>query len=205
MVLPNAAVAEQLALYSEFSKSQIEITGSMDELVEAVTANDLPAIQALKNALVAAKDSINLAELQGSTAFAPAEGFPPSLQQLTAAGFTETADDRALGNLVMQLTAKLEQITAFLNALDPNSPTDDEARLDQLNSELEALVNQFIALHPTSYGVVKWSSQLNWMLANTLPVYWHAMVNRTVTTLEQNGLAYLQSVAGKLLCWLASE
>jgi hypothetical protein len=193
VVIADAASAPQQALYSGLSASINAIASSMDALLPAVQNGDLVAIGNLNNAMKAARDAIDLNNLARSTAFAPEGGFPPTPASLAAAGFPETADDAALGPNLDQIMAKLAEITTFLTNLNPGSPTDDDAALNQLNTELDALWTQFEGLNPTVHGVVKFSSKFNVLLAETIPAYWHAMVNRVDTTLRQQGLVHHMS------------
>ena len=191
VVLANEEVAGQQAAYATQSGALQQLSGSLDDLVEALDQGDLLAIQNAHAGLLAARDSIDPAEIELTTAFAPVGGFPPTPKQVADAGFPQSPDDQQLATLVPLIIAKLEEIIEFFDTLDPASPVDDDAVLQQLNSELESLVVPFENLDPGMYGVVDAAPGLNFLLADVAPRYLHALAGRMDLVLKDEGLVRL--------------
>ncbi|RMD63819.1 PASTA domain-containing protein [Candidatus Parcubacteria bacterium] len=197
-VLADAVSAPQQGDFSNLVGAQSQLVSKMKALHDAVLNNDLPAIQALDSDIKAIRDSVDTDLLERSTAFAPEGGFPPTPDQLTAAGFPELPEDAAYGALVEALVTKMEEIITFYQTLDPASSTDDEARLAALNNELQDLVTQLQNANPTVHGVVKYAGWMNLLLGDALPKYLHTLVNRIDQALRDEGLVVMYRDVQKL-------
>src|SRR4029077_18344726 len=115
-------------------------------------------VTAARNALTAALADVPMTgrdPIQSSTAVAPETGFLPDPGQLAAAGYPLTAHDVAFGNLIYQISAKLQQITAFYDSLSPDGTVGGANAVDQLNTlnnQLAALQSQLGNLNVTPQG-----------------------------------------------------
>ena len=178
-VVQNATQSPNIAKYATLASGIATGGDNLEALAAAVQSGNTAAIPAINAALLASRNAVNLDDLRRSTPVTPDTGFLPTLSQLTAAGFPQTAADATFTTLVTQINNKLNEIITFYNTLNPASATDDEARLNQLNAELTALQTQLAALNVTAHGIVRNAPALNNMLANTFPRYLHAVVNRT--------------------------
>jgi hypothetical protein len=167
---------------------------ALDDIAAALAAGNNAAVPTLRAQLVAARNAVivdptNRNTIQRSTVVAPDRGFMPSPSALTAAGFPETADDVALGALLPQIVAKLDQIAAFYRNLNPSSPTDDVAVLNQRNAELAALQAQLDGLNPSPHGIAKHASAINSLYAKTFPNHLRDVLARVDAVLVANGFA----------------
>jgi beta-lactam-binding protein with PASTA domain len=186
-VAASTNVAKFIKLGSAANTSSVQL----GLLAEAIAANNLAAIPGINAALQAAKANAPNSgpnALYRSTAVALETGFLPSPGQLAAAGFPQTAADVTFGTLLTQINAKIVQLTAFYNTLNPASGTDDVATLNTLNSQLAALQTQLAALNVTPNGVVTQQTKINVLVGTTIPDYVNAVANRTNTVLQTNGL-----------------
>jgi hypothetical protein len=188
-VVQNATQSPNSAKYATLASGIATSGDNLKALADAVESGNTAAIPAINAALLASRDAVNLEELRRSTAVTPDTGFLPTLSQLTAAGYPQTAADVTFTTLVPQINSKLNEIITFYDTLNPAAVTDDEARLNQLNAELTALQTQLASLNVTAHGIVRNAPALNNLLANTFPRYLHAVVDRTNAILVAEGLA----------------
>jgi hypothetical protein len=175
-----------------FGAAEGTVTSKMAELSNAFATGNNAAIPAINAAMLAAAATVPVTGRNGmerTTAVAPDVGFIPAPSVLASHGFPETAADVTYGNLLNQIDAKFQQITAFYNTLNPASATNDEATLNQLNTDLAALQSQLVALNITPHGVVKYATRINQLVANTIPAHLQAITGRINTVLQQNSLA----------------
>jgi hypothetical protein len=175
-----------------FGAAEGTVTSKMAELYNAFATGNNSAIAAINAAMLAAVNTVPVTGRSGmerTTAVAPDLGFIPDPSVLTNNGFPETPADVTFGNLLTQIDAKLRQITAFYNSLNPASLTDDEATLNQLNADLAALQSQLVGLNVTPHGVVKYATLINQLVANTLPAHLKAVTARVNTVLQGAALA----------------
>ena len=85
--------------------------------------------------------------------------------------------------MIYQISAKLQQITAFFDSLSPDGTVGGANAVDQLNtlnSQLAALQSQLVSLNVTPQGVVSYAPQINRLLGNTLPAHLYAVTNKMV-------------------------
>ncbi|RYY52553.1 MAG: PASTA domain-containing protein [Chitinophagaceae bacterium] len=188
-VIQSSDTSPNLGKFSALSQAETSVEINVGRLTSELQAGNTAAIPAINNALKATRESINLDNYRRSTAVAADTGFLPSTAQLDAAGFTETVEDQLYGILLLKLKSKLEEITDFFNGLDPASPVDDEARLQELNDQLADLQGQLVTLNVTVHGIIKYAPQINGLLAVTVPAHLHAVINRVDQTLVEQGLA----------------
>jgi hypothetical protein len=119
-----------------------------------------------------------------ASAVAPEKLFLPDLFDVQNAGYLQTAGDVAFGNLITQIDAKVQQITAFYNGLSPDATvgaTDSVQRLNTLNAELAALEAQLSRVTITPYAVVRYGSQINQLMTRTMPLNVHATTNKLIS------------------------
>ena len=158
----------------------------------AINSGQLGSIVALNTAMQAAAAGVPVTGRNGmerTTPVAPDLGFLPTPAFLASHGFPETAGDVAFGNLLNQIDAKVLQITTFYANLNQASPTNDDNTLNQLNSDLNGLLIQLMAVNVTPHGVVKNAPRLNILLALTLPGHLQSLTGRINTVLQDNQLA----------------
>lgn len=188
LVYPPAADSGQAALYSGLSTSLNGISAAAEQLADAIDAGDVGSVQNALNDMRAARDAIDLTAMRRTTVFAAETGFLPSTTQLTAAGFPATADDVALQGVLAGIISKMEEASAFYAGLDPGSANNDDVALAQLNSELQASVDQLNALNPTVHGWVAAASMVNHLYALSVPRHLHAVTDRYETAILSSGL-----------------
>jgi hypothetical protein len=154
---------------------------------EALGRNDLVAAASAKAELQAALDSLNLRRLDIVTPFAPEGGFIPSLSQIEADGFTETADDVSYRNLLSSILADTADLTAVVAALDPSSVTDAQlADLESRTNGLSALSIQLQSLNVTPYGLRAAANELTRLITRVIP--------NLVLVVGQSAIASMDSV-----------
>ncbi len=188
VVFRPAAESGQKALYAGLSTSVETIRRSADSLAEALAGGDIAAVQSALDAMRSARDAVDLTAMRRTTVFAPEGGFLPTLAELAAAGFPETADDAALQGVLQGLIDKIQETSDFYDALNAAGPNDDDAKLTQLNTELQALLDQLNALDPTVHGWVKAKGLVNHLYAVVVPRYLHSMVNRYEQAILDEGI-----------------
>ncbi len=189
-----------------FGAAESRAATKLSAISAAFSGNQPSLIPALNAALQAAAAGVPVTGRNGmerTTPVAPDEGFLPTPAFLSSHGFPQTAGDVTFGNLVNQIDAKVAQITAFYATLNPASPTNDDATLNQLNADLNGLLTQLLAVNVTPYGVVNNAPRLNILLALTLPGHLQAVSGRINTVLVANQLASAQTTATEFYAGLA--
>ncbi len=179
----------QQKLYDGLSASLSDAERTVDAITQALVEANLAALPALRDQLLASKNAVNLIALRRSTPFAPEGGFPPTPEELTAAGFPPNADDAVLGTLAENIVNKVEEITTFVRSINPLALNDTVgAQLLFLNTQLQNLIVQLEALNPTVNGITAHSGRLNVLLADVLPSYLHTVVDKINESLKAHGL-----------------
>lgn len=193
VVVDGAAQSSNTAKFVNLGLAEAAVAAGLNNLLDAYQAPlGTPAdVAAARTALTAALLNAPITgrhAMQRSTAVAPEVGFLPSTGALTAAGFPLTAGDIAFGNLIAQLSAKLTQVTAFYNNLNPDGTAglgDSVQQLNTLNAELAALQAQLNTIIVTPHGVVRYAPQINRLMGNIIPAHLHAVTGRVVSVTLQ--------------------
>ncbi|MGB2714715.1 MAG: PASTA domain-containing protein [Vicinamibacterales bacterium] len=188
VVLNGAPKAVNAAKLVKLATAEATIAKAVGDLYSAYQTPGTPAdAAAARTALADALLTVPVTGRQSirrSTVLAPEVGFLPSLSQVTAAGYPLTPGDSAFGNLIGQINAKLIQITAFYNNLNPDGTVgsgDSVAQLNTLNAELAALQAQLGSINVTPHGIVRYASQINALMSHTIPLHLHAVTNRLIS------------------------
>ena len=188
VVLNGAPTARNAAKLVKLATAEATIAKTVNDLFKAYQTPGTSAdVAAARNALSAALLTVPVTgrhSVRKSTVLAPEVGFLPSLSQVTAGGFPLTPADTSFGNLITQINAKVKQLTAFYDTLNPDGTAgsgDSSAQLNTLNSELEALLTQLGSVTPTPHAVVRYASQINELMSHTIPLYLHSATNRLIS------------------------
>lgn len=177
------------AQYSTLGEVMTAMAGDLRSLETALLSGQLAAIPALRDALVATRGRLNLRSLAGSTAFAPEGGFPPTLAELSAAGFPETAADVAWNSALRDVIATIQAIETVLVELRPEGTLNDDLRLQQLNGQLETRVAALVAIRPSLHGIVRRANVVNQLVSIRIPRLIDAQVAAIERALGAAGLA----------------
>lgn len=170
VVVEDAVESPMKARYAGLGESMVDVAGILEALAEAVDQGDAGAVAQLRADLVAARDGVDLASLENSSAFSPEGGFPPTPGALAAAGFPATPDDTALGGLLDQLNDEIAALIALIDSIDAADISDAEAdALDAANQTLDDLATQLAALNVTVHGAVAAAPRINRLLAALIP------------------------------------
>lgn len=188
VVLNGAPTARNAAKLVKLATAEAAIAKTVTDLFKAYQTPGTSAdVAAARNALSAALLTVPVTgrhSIRKSTVLAPEVGFLPSLSQVIAGGFPLTPADTLFGNLITQINAKVQQLTAFYDTLNPDATVgsgDSSAQLNALNSELEALLTQLGSVSPTPHAVVRYASQINALMSHTIPLYLHSATNRLIS------------------------
>lgn len=167
----------EMVPYSDLSGALISVDEYLGILSQAATDDDFALIDSLLAELTATRDAMDLEALRRSVPIALDVGFPPTLDQVIAAGYSETADDAVLFSLAGEIIDQMMTTEALVGQLDPDS-VDDLEQLRLLNGELESLANQINALNPTVYGIIKSSSRLSHLVSVRTPTLLRTLIDR---------------------------
>ncbi|MFN7976698.1 MAG: PASTA domain-containing protein [Vicinamibacterales bacterium] len=189
VVTNDTSSGTQQVVFSQLGAAVQRTTETIEALASAVAANDLAAIQTLKNTLQATRNGLDLEDLRRSTPFAPTGGFLPTPAQLDAAGYHEAPVDAQWAQALTDANAKFAEVEAYVRQMRLVSPVNDDVRLASCNAQLESVITQVEALTPTLHGTVKYGSLMNHLLSVRVPRLLDAQLERLISTLQQQGLA----------------
>jgi beta-lactam-binding protein with PASTA domain len=186
-VIDGNVQSTNAAKFIKLGQAQGTVGARIQDLLKAyqslAPASDVTAARTALTAALADVPMTGRDPIQSSTAVAPETGFLPDPGQLAAAGYPLTAHDVAFGNLIYQISAKLQQITAFYDSLSPDGTVGGANAVDQLNtlnSQLAALQSQLGNLNVTPQGIVSYAPQINRLMGNTIPAHLYAVTNKIV-------------------------
>ncbi len=188
LIYRPAATSGQKALYGGLSTSMNGIAASAEALAESLATGDIAGVQSALDAMRSARNAVNRTAMRRSTVFAPEGGFLPTTAQLAANGYPQTADDATLQIVLNNIVVKLQETSAFYASLNATGPIDDEARMNQLNAELQALLDQLNALNPSPNGWVEAAGLVNYLYAVVFPQHLYAVVDRFEAELVGSGI-----------------
>ncbi len=188
VVVGSGPDMEMAGLYSRLSESINIVTRNTEVISEALDDGDVLVLQNAIDALRAARDNVDLENLARSAAFAPEQGFPPTLEELQSRGYTAGPDDAAFKETIQDVISLLEEATWYLNNMDASSTVDDEAVLEYINNSLNVLAGRLRTLHPTIYGGTDARLAINYLMASVIPQHLYAVVNRLEVELQGAGL-----------------
>jgi len=176
----------QFAAHERFRALIAALPELYRQLQDAVLANNTVALAALRvdfstraNALRA-----DLALLRLAPITAPENGFFPDLAAMTAAGFPETAADRAWLGTISMSNAQIEATTFALAALTADSNEADLAQVRALDEQLRQRALRLDTLTPTPHSAVSSNGQTAALLASRLPRLVLAELDSFVRMLE---------------------
>jgi len=176
-------------LYSTLGNVLGDLTGDVSRLETALLSVDLASLPALRDALVATRDRLDLDGLAGANALAPEGGFLPTLAQLSAAGFPETPADVAWNTALRNVIATLRSLESVYAQLSASSPVNDDARLLALTAQLQTRISALRDITPTLHGVVRRANVVNQLVSIRIPRLLDAQVSAIARALRDGGLA----------------
>jgi hypothetical protein len=190
-VIDGNATATNAAKFVKLGTAESTIAARIDDLLRAYQSfGPASDVTAARTAMAAALTTVPITgrhAMTRSTAVAPETGFLPS-EGAIAAQFPLTAHDVAFGNLVIQIRSKLDEISAFYNALSPDGTvggTNSVEQLNTLNGQLSSLLTQLRTLNVTPRGVVRYAPYINRLMGDAVPMHLHALTNRTISIAQQ--------------------
>lgn len=197
-VIAPTPVSKNSGLYASLSAAQGSVARNLKLLRDALAQGDNVGVAAAKAAITAAAAGVDPVRLYHSTPYQPASGFVPLPAKLAANGYAPTAADTVHGGAVLQLQAKIKQISALLRQ---NGGTDaaNTALLDQYRSELQAIAAQISGNSPSLYGLVDKADAIQGLLAGDMPDLLKAMADRTNAQLAPQALLSAAAPSAKAL------
>ena len=191
VVINGSAQATMAAKFINLGTAEATVSDKIDDLLHAYqTLGPAADVTAARTALVAALVTVPITgpnQIQRAQAVAPETGFLPDEGQINGL-FPLTAHDVAFGNLIIQIDAKLQQISAFYQSLSPDGTVgggNAVQQLDILNTQLAGMKAQLLTLNVTPRGIVRYAPYINRLMANTIPQHLHAVTNRVVSIAQQ--------------------
>ncbi len=159
------------------------------DLLIALRENDVIAIQALGQQLVAIRASIDVEVLSARVPFAPTTGFLPNYDQSVAAGFPASFGEIDLlpANFASVANAS-QEVIAFLSSLNGAVARDDDVRARALNDVLDQRVDVLRAINMTPGGHIRFKSEINNLVSRIIPQMVVADLDASIQALTDAGL-----------------
>lgn len=177
-VLPPVDSEDGLFLFTQMADNLEQIELELGLLISAIDAGDAEAITQVNDNLQGIADNIDLESSRLTPPLSPENGFLPSLNQLSNAGFSQTPDDIRYHDLLTDLIFALGQTESLLLNQDPSSPYDDNAFEEQLNENLQFIKDELASFSPSLYGIVAAKDHLHQLISVRMPTIMQAELNR---------------------------
>jgi len=174
---------------ARFGETLEDLGQTYREASTALASGDTAAAMTAAQALVALRSGVDLDTLRRRTPFVAEHGFIPEAADLLGAGFPiDTQADPAVGAGFDALESALEALIAALDKLDPGDPTDDELRLQVLNSQLAEASAALLDLDLDTSDLVYARSRLHVLMSVLIPQLVTSGLDASITALQDAGV-----------------
>ncbi len=158
-------------------------------LAEALTANDLPAVQSLAQDLVVLRNSIDLDVLARRNPMAPQTGFLPSVTEAQTAGFPAGVSElNAAVPAHVNLRNAFASVDSFIAQLSPLRARNDDIRAIAINNDLALTANTLSNLTLSVGAQVQLVPQNYLLLAQVIPERVAGDIDFVLSVLSDAGL-----------------